>query len=791
MATVFLSPTIQQTERDFTSTSSSIGVTKLGLVGETMKGPAFEPITVRGLDDFRLRFGRSHPRFSLPYVANSFLAQSNQLTITRILGQTGFDNSPAWIIAGDHPGSDDSKSILAIIRSKRNNISGNFYLNENTDLEIGNTTGGVLSNFVISGSTGPLTGAPNGGYSVTLDETKEDYIINSLGRDPILNNSEEPKIYVEEIYPHFTREASARGDITGLTSYRIFTDNSAYTDYKDSYKDSVTPYVVSRVRGGETKDLFRIRTISDGDASAEEIKISIQNIDINNNNFDLLVRRFDDTDANATRTALESFNNLSLDETSSRYFARMIGTTDETYPRNSNFITVEPVEGHPQNTVPGGFKGYTVRETGVSGTTFPEMFYKEQYFSGDSIFRTYLGISELAYTSFTTNNVSVQNSIKTVEKDIFKYHGAVGSGTTTTKGFHLESKADQNKFKVGKHDSMTGYTNEAGTLVDKNKLKFTFVPAGGFDGWDKYQDYQYRYEKFTQAYPKNVESFKKGIDNFAKPEETDINLFATPGIDFSNNTDIVKYALSTIEDRADSLYIIDSPRVTRGTVKGTPEQVVSALESTGIDSNYAATYWPWVQIRDSNTGIFTFQPPTFMAVRAMAFTDNNNNQWWAPAGLTRGSAPEQVRQVDVKLDKQGRDVLYPGRVNPIASFVQQGINIWGQKTLQVESTALDRINIRRLLLHVRRLIADISMTLLFDQNDEELRDEFLSKVQPILTRIQNRRGLEEFNVALEEPQGGEDRNVLRGKIQLKPIDALEFVDMEFQVLPTGASFDDF
>ena len=271
-------------------------------------------------------------------------------------------------------------------------------------------------------------------------------------------------------------------------------------------------------------------------------------------------------------------------------------------------------------------------------------------------------------------------------------------------------------------------------------------------------------------------------------------MFATPGIDFSNNDSIITYALEIIEDRADTLYIMDAPRLTVGTEKGTAEEATAILESTGIDSNYAATYWPWVQLQDPTSGRYTYQSPTFMVVRSIAYTDNVAAPWIAPAGELRGLAPTSVVRADVKLKKTDRDTLYQGRINPIATSIQVGVKIDGQKTLQVRQSALDRINVRRLLLQVRRLVAAASQTLVFEQNDQTLRDQFLARVEPILLQIQNQRGLTAFKVVMDDSNNTNetiDRNTLVGKIQLKPTRTAEFIDLTFQVLPTGANFEDF
>jgi hypothetical protein len=892
MATIFVSPGVYTKEQDFSVFASRIGITRLGLVGKTLKGPAFENIKITSTDEYLLRFGGTNVKYPMPYVANSFLSQSNELNVVRILGTTGFQNSPAWVIAADmsveYEGStavsgitfsknsltspttytivlsgavgtagtvtattvgnntfvgfqapttsyqlltgltasagftalgitttggdttaisastvtlaatnvetrgSKSGSTLAIIRSKKSQISGNFFYNAENQITIGATTS-ALAPFVLSASTGPLTAVTNSGYTFSLDETRDDYIVKILGKSPEVTNGN-PDFYVERIYPHFIREAAARQEITGINPSLVYSTEAAYTDFEDSYSNAITPWIVSRVIGSNVRRLFRVQTISDGDTSSNEIKISIANIDIVNYTFDLIVRNYFDTDATASSTALERWSNVSLNPEQPNYIAKIIGTTDESFPRKSMFITVDMEENHPVNTVPAGFEGYSLRDSGISGITSTDVYYKTEYLSGDSKFKTYLGLSELGYTSLTQSQVSVRNSVKSLEFDLFAYDGAVSSGNTSIKGFHLENTADANTFVSGNKDNLTAYTNVAGTLIDKSLLKFTVAPAGGFDGWDKYKQYDNLYEEFTDAYVDNVNAFKAGIDLIASPEEVDINLFATPGVDYSNNDSIVNYALEIIEDRADTLYIIDAPRLTVGTEKGTADEVVSILESTGIDSNYAATYWPWVQVQDSTSGKYTYQAPTFMVVRSMAYTDNVAAPWIAPAGELRGLAPTNVIRADVKLKKTDRDTLYQGRVNPIATSIQVGVKIDGQKTLQVRQSALDRINVRRLLIQVRRLVASASQTLVFEQNDQTLRDQFLAKVEPILLQIQNQRGLTAFKVVMDDSNNTNetiDRNTLVGKIQLKPTRTAEFIDLTFQVLPSGANFEDF
>jgi phage tail sheath protein FI len=285
-----------------------------------------------------------------------------------------------------------------------------------------------------------------------------------------------------------------------------------------------------------------------------------------------------------------------------------------------------------------------------------------------------------------------------------------------------------------------------------------------------------------------------GQQTFANPEATNINVFVTPGIDYVNNSNLVEDAVQMIEfNRADSLYIVQhltmicSYPTTTGDGFIYPTEAVDNLENTGIDSNYTATYYPWVLTRDSVNNTQIYIPPTAEVTRNLALTDNIAFPWFAAAGYTRGIV--NCIKARKKLTQEDRDILYIGRINPIATFSDVGTVIWGNKTLQVRESALDRINVRRLLLQARKLISAVSVRLLFEQNDAQVRQDFLNAVNPILDSIRRDRGLYDFRVTVSSDPEDLDRNQMTGKIYIKPTRALEFIDITFYITPTGASFE--
>jgi phage tail sheath protein FI len=394
--------------------------------------------------------------------------------------------------------------------------------------------------------------------------------------------------------------------------------------------------------------------------------------------------------------------------------------------------------------------------------------------------------------------------------------------TATTKGFHMDSGATvAGTFEVGCCPFRTIAGIEGTSYQSIQARKFTFAPYLGFDGWNCYRNTRTNTDRYrvgragfdagllngefenitaTQG-TSDYYAYQEGIYTFRNPEAVNINVLATPGIDYSENNSLVGLTIDMVEEeRADSVYILTSPEgVTYNNVvqltsigfatisNYTADDMVGLLEAADIDSNYTATYWPWIQSKDTENNVNVWLPPTYEVVRNIALTDNVSFPWFASAGYTRGLT--SAIQARVKLTEADRDTLYEGRINPMATFSDQGVVIWGNKNLQIADSALDRLNIRRLLLQTRKLISAVAVRLLFEQNDQIVRNQFLSLVNPILENIKRERGLADFRVQLSSDPEEIDRNELRGKIFLKPVPALEFIILEFNVTSTGASFD--
>jgi hypothetical protein len=241
--------------------------------------------------------------------------------------------------------------------------------------------------------------------------------------------------------------------------------------------------------------------------------------------------------------------------------------------------------------------------------------------------------------------------------------------------------------------------------------------------------------------------------------------------------------ISTAEGRQDTFVIVDN------TAKD-DNIATAANQTTNMDSNYAATYYPWMQVLDTSVNKPIWVPPSVLMPGVLAYNDSVAAEWYAPAGLNRGGITDAIN-VMTKLNHSERDTLYENQVNPIASFPGQGICAWGQKTLQQKPSALDRINVRRLLITVKKYIASTSRYLVFEQNTAATRNRFLSIVNPYLESIQQRQGLYAFKVVMDDTNNTPaviDRNLLVGDIYLQPAKTAEFIVINFNLTPTGAEF---
>ena len=337
--------------------------------------------------------------------------------------------------------------------------------------------------------------------------------------------------------------------------------------------------------------------------------------------------------------------------------------------------------------------------------------------------------------------------------------------------------------------------------------RFTTAFYGGRDGLDITEMEPFRNTKLSSGNEYTNYAFntvKRAIDTVADPEFVEMNLLSMPGL---TNSSLTSQMIQLCEDRADALAVIDldggyvpktettNDAVTR---RGDIDTVISNLKNRSLNSSYGCCYYPWVRILDSIADRTLWVPPSVVALGTMASSERRSEIWFAPAGfnrggLTDGSAGLPVVGVSERLTQEDRDDLYESNINPIAKFPAEGIVIFGQKTLQVQRSALDRINVRRLLIFLKKQVSRLSTQVLFDQNVPATWERFKALVNPFLSSVQSRLGITEYKLILDETTTTPDlidQNVLYAKIFLKPARAIEFIAIDFVVSSTGASFED-
>ena len=266
-------------------------------------------------------------------------------------------------------------------------------------------------------------------------------------------------------------------------------------------------------------------------------------------------------------------------------------------------------------------------------------------------------------------------------------------------------------------------------------------------------------------------------------DQYDFNAIFVPGLTSQNASSQISTLLTNVQDRGDAIAVVD--------MVGYNQSLTSAtVQAQSYDNSYGATYWPWVEIRSPETGKLIYVPPSSIIPAVYEYNDKISAEWFAPAGLNRGGLPTVI-QPERRLTVGQRNLLYSAKVNPIATFPGIGTVVYGQKTLQAKASALDRVNVRRLLIALKRYIGQIAETLVFEQNTAVTRNRFLSQVNPYLEYVQQKQGLFAFRVVMDDTNNTPDvidRNILVGQIYLQPTRTAEFIQLDFNVLPTGATF---
>ena len=790
MAERIVSPGVFTRERDLSFLPAGIAAIGACIIGPTIKGPAFVPTMIRSFPEFEEMFGSTTKDYYTPYAVEQYLRSAGTVTIIRVLNTAGYSEEYISLYVSS---SAKTKKTLAVLLPSRGGSDGTADLSGSSITADGNWSSASLT---LSGSNWGAKSLTSYAYTISFDTGSADHIEEVFSKDAQVQKSGQNTVsaYLYKSFK-YAQSSNAYSSTNAWVSMSVGTHNLAVT-----YDNAATPYIQSQTINNAKYSLFKVQARSHGADVDNKFKIAILNVKkagtiagSDYGSFTLQLRQTGFDDNGLTKdNILEQWDNLNFDPTSPNYFARRIGdryvtidsngklTYNGDWPNLSKHIYVSDFDAianneSPKTVVPMGHAAIN-NPFGSDDSSVPAWTVKASQTNAQDEFD-----SNVLY-GHDYGNADAEEYLAPIN--------SFGDGAHTSM-----SLEDQ----LGHTDASTlGSTYSDGTekvtliLSHIKQRKFVVPLQGGFDGSNPATP------KHTGANIVNTNtqgfdcstsstggsvSYKKAINAISNADEFDINMLVTPGIIHGLHSKITNHAISKMEARGDAFYVIDC-----GIQGGTIASATNAV--TALDTNYAATYYPWVKIVDRNTSLPVWVPPSCVLPGVIAYTDKVAHEWFAPAGLNRGGLTT-VLEAQTRLTHDERDDLYEERVNPIASFPGQGVVVWGQKTLQARPSALDRVNVRRLLIKLKKFIASASRYLVFEQNTTATRNRFLNIVNPFLESVQSNSGLSAFKVVMDDSNNTPDvvdRNQLVGQIFIQPTRTAEFIVLDFVVLPTGATF---
>lgn len=748
MTEQILSAGVYTSENDQSFYSQGVSTTGLAVVGPTEKGAAFVPTDLTSYSQFTALYGSDSKSNYTAQTVYNYLQAGNSVKVTRVLGNGGWAFTSTKKLAAIVSGS----TILAVLHPTLNdNVQASF------DTSTVATITGTYELFKLTVSGSPYF--PLIEVSSSVVPTSDKYLTKIFGNS--VNTT------TGSIFPYLSFQNAATastGYYTSSVSGNLVytTQNCTFTSsFSEGYDHASTPWVIS----DSGVRLFKIHHLSDGFKTNRDIKIAIANITkgttaTDYSTFDIIVRQWDDVDK--APSIIEQYIGVTLNPNSANYIGRYIGDKytvynsaqakvieNGNYPNVSNYIRVEVVEGvetgttHPQ-LIPNGYESVYETVSGFVGYRLPAATNKTS------------NTSSFVYSGFDYANV-----------DNYNYLNAVPSEAVTGSNSNFVKPTNDNKFILpfqGGTDGMNPITiKKVGAAIAADGTN-----VFGFD--------------LSSTTAPGYTSYKKALDILSNNEEYRFDLLSLPGVIEQYHGAVTAYAQSMAEERADCVYLRD--------LAGLDTSIASAINvAAGLDTSYSAVYYPWIKVRDLNSSKDILVPPSVVVPEAYAYNDRVAAEWFAPAGLQRGI----IGAIDtrVRLSKADRDALYQARINPIAKFPNTGVVIWGQKTLQVRDTALNRINVRRLLIALRNYISEVSNNFVFENNTIQTRNKLVNLIVPYMENVQSRQGLYAFRVQIDETLNTNeviDRNQLVGKIYVSPAKSIEFILLEFNITSTGATF---
>lgn len=765
MAEKIVSPGVFTKENDLSFLQQGVADIGAAFIGPFKEGPLV-PTIVNSQAEFQQLFGSVDDTYYTPLAVQNYLREAGTATICRVAGAAGYtEKAPLLLIAS----SGSFSGALGVLFNTTASISGAVGF---TNTVISDKDGG--GDFSISGST-------IGMYSASIELVDDNDIESVFGTSPYGAKSaysyaffkENGFLYNTGSYTLSGVDGLGTGSVTSSVfagyisaSVVVLADQKFSGSYGTGEAcEALTPIIKSQLISGDRYSLFQIETISAGNAANTKVKVGISNVKAagttngtDYGTFTVVVRAFNDTDKK--KNILETFSNVNLDPNSPNFISRVIGdrkrsidslgkiTEAGDWVNNSKYIRITNLnEQSPVQAVPFGHAAYQLPVAAGAFANF------------------------IPRVSFSTGSVTDSSKLSGIDLDnngdnkIYMKPVPVIAGNGSNAVFSL--------------DTICGLTLASTTSTEIAKRQFVVAFQEGFDGYAPNTNAS----DIEPAKTAGKLAYAKHIAALSNADEYDINMVVAPHVNRADHSSVWTSILDMVEQRADAFFIGDA-----GNASTTLPATIT--QATSVDSNYAAVYYPWIKTIDLNTNKLITVPPSVLLPGVFASNDRVAAEWFAPAGLNRGGLTGAVSVLN-RLTQSERDDLYEAKVNPICQFPGQGIVVWGQKTLQDKPSALDRINVRRLLLTVRKYIASTSKYLVFEQNSSETRNRFLNIVNPYLEGIQQRQGLYAFRVIMDETNNTPDvidRNILKGAIYLQPTKTAEFIQIDFNILPTGASF---
>jgi hypothetical protein len=789
-----VSPGVFTRERDLSFLPAGIAAIGACIVGPTVKGPAFVPTVVSNFSEFEEMFGSTDSRFYTPYAVEQYLKSAGTVTIVRVLNTGGY--TPDFVALGLSSSAATMSRTVAVLAPSRggSNGTGDLSLCALAATESAYTSQTLTVNGTDVDSTD---------YTISFNTSSANYIDEVISSDPLVQKSGTATVAVY-LYKNFKYHQSSYGWGTGTAADHSGSISiGGIGDFTDaSYANASTPYIQSQLINNARYNLFKVNTRSHGSNVNNKYKIAILNVKkagtvagSDYGQFSLQVRQTGmDDNGLTTDNVVEQFDGVNFDPKSTNFFARRVGdryvtiastgklTYNGDWNNRSKYIYLSDFaaisDGSiPKVLVPMGHASiqaplndanmpawpFKVTQSNAQGEFDSNVLYGHDYGNADA--EQYLCPTN-GFTGGTNTSMSLENMNGHDDASVLGTTEGTDYASSTSSISLTTSHLKQRKFIV---PFQGGYN---GDNPANPKLTGASIVASNTQGFD-----------ISSATATGAVAYKKAINAVSNPDEFDINMLITPGIVHDLHPKITNHAIAKCEERGDAFYVFDC-----GKQGGDIASATAAVSS--LDTNYAATYYPWVKIVDRNTALPVWVPPSVVLPGVIAFTDQVAHEWFAPAGLNRGGLTT-VLEAQTRLTHDERDELYEARVNPIASFPGQGVVVWGQKTLQGRPSALDRVNVRRLLIKLKKFIASSSRYLVFEQNTAATRNRFLNIVNPFLESVQSNSGLSAFKVVMDDSNNTPDvidRNQLVGQIFIQPTRTAEFIVLDFVVLPTGATF---